>query len=79
MEGIAIKCVWCGKQWEWDWCQDTVIGLDSVGPFKCSDKPGFKLELFICDCGGSLGVLTTEPRGSDLLVSVREEDENASA
>jgi hypothetical protein len=24
----VVRCSWCGKGWEWDWCGDTVIGLD---------------------------------------------------
>lgn len=73
-----IECIWCGRQWEWDWCQDTVTGLDSIRPFEHPNKPEFKLELFICECGGSLCVLTTEPKGSDLLTTAGEDQSSIS-
>ncbi len=70
-----VRCIWCNKKWEWDWCQDTIVGLDYVEftyakiPSKLRD---FELHLYVCTCGGSLGVVTLEPCGSSFLQALAE-------
>ncbi|KKN70618.1 hypothetical protein LCGC14_0428910 [marine sediment metagenome] len=66
-----IKCPWCAKEWEWDWCLDEIIGAQSA-EFVSSESVT-KLLLYVCTCGGSLGVLTEEKNGSHLFTGTLEE------
>lgn len=66
-----IKCVWCGKVYPWDWCQDVIPGMEPV-EFACTQVPNTKLYLYLCGCGGSLCVVTEEPNGSEVMRSVPE-------
>ena len=66
-----IDCTWCKKRWKWDWCQDTIVGLD---PKRYVDGTDTDLYLFVCSCGGSLCVVTEEPNGSQIYNNFREEE-----
>lgn len=61
-----ITCQWCRKRWKWDWDTDDIPGTKTLD-FACLEKPDFETVLFLCSCGGSLAVVTSEEKGSGVL------------
>jgi hypothetical protein len=61
-----VTCIWCGKVYQWDWGQDEIKGAECI----VSEFPGSEVDLtlYFCSCGGTLGVVTEEEKGSSLLI-----------
>ena len=69
----TTKCPWCNRKYTWDWEQDEFLGATCVrfvpkeGGWVHANTRDFKVDLYICNCGGSFAAVTYEPNGSTVF------------
>jgi uncharacterized protein YlaI len=61
-----VKCIWCGKLYEYDWQHDEI---KDVEPTYVDLGADYELAVYMCTkCNGTLAIMTFEPNGSSLLI-----------
>lgn len=65
----ATTCPYCSKAYTWNDDQDAYLGAEEVVVTTGRGKARREVTLFVCECGGTVGVMVQEGQGMSLYTA----------